>query len=104
MFTMVRLDRAALFWADRPLGGGAAPKLHEALDQAITDGATPILVDLVSVPTVDEGVVAVLAAAADRIGHSGHYLELRLAMNRRFKLKSAFDLRAAIAQAYPEAA
>ncbi|MEV4641145.1 STAS domain-containing protein [Actinoplanes sp. NPDC049548] len=104
MFSMVRLDRAALFWADGPLGGAEAPGLHSALEAAITDGAKPVVVDLVSVPGVDEGVVAVLAAAADRLGHAGQSLELRLARGRRFKIKNAFELRTAIAQGYPSAA
>jgi len=104
MFTMVRLDRAALFCADEPLGGAAAPQLHQLLDEAITEGAHPVVVDLVAVPDLDEGVVAVLAAAADRLGHSGHCLELRLSADRRFQLMSAFELRAALAEGYPEAA
>ncbi|GIE98138.1 anti-sigma factor antagonist [Paractinoplanes rishiriensis] len=104
MFAIVRLDRAVLLCAERPLNGAAAPQLHGILDGAITEGASPIVVDLVSVPTIDEGIVAVLAAAADRIGHSGLCLELRLAGDRRFRLKSAFELRAALAQGFPEAA
>jgi hypothetical protein len=104
MFTMVRLDRAALFSADEPLNGGAAPQLHRMLDEAIADGATPIVVDLVAVATVDEGIVAVLAAAVDRVGHAGGCLELRLGAGRRFQVKSAFQLRRVLTQAYPDAA
>jgi len=104
MFTMVRLDRAALFWADGPLGGAEAPHLHVALDSAITDNAKPIVVDLVAVPSVDEGVVAVLAAAADRLHHAGRTLELRLGRDQRFKIGSAAQLRATIARGYPRAA
>ena len=36
-FTVVRLGGAALIWADRPLGGSIATKLHQALTQLVVD-------------------------------------------------------------------
>ncbi len=103
-FTVVRLGGAALIWADRPLGGSIAPKLNQALVQLDADGATPIVVDLVRVPALDEGVVGVLAAAAVRAGQRGRGLELRLSRGRTATVTSAAQLRMIIGQAYPSAA
>ena len=103
-FSTVRLSQAALIWADRPLDGAAAPSLHETLDALIDEAAAPLVVDLVRVTAVDDGVVAVLAAAASRVGYAGGLLELRLAGGRRFAVRDAAQLRQAIAQAYPTAA
>jgi anti-anti-sigma regulatory factor len=103
-FTVVRLGGAALVWADRPLGGSIAPKLNQALTQLDADGATPIVVDLVRVPALDEGVIGVLAAAAVRSGHRGRGLELRLSRGRTATVASAEQLRMIIGQAYPSAA
>jgi anti-anti-sigma regulatory factor len=103
-FTVVRLGGSALIWADRPLGGSIAAKLHQALSQLDADGAKPIVVDLVRVPSLDEGVVAVLAAAAVRAGQRGRGLELRLSHGRTATVASAPQLRAIIGQAYPSAA
>lgn len=103
-FTIVRLSHAALVWADRPLGGTAGSHLHAALQTLLADGAAPLVIDLVRVPAVDDGVVAVLAAAASHAGFAGQALELRLAGGRRFTVRDAGQLRQAIAQAYPTAA
>jgi anti-anti-sigma regulatory factor len=103
-FTVVRLGGAALVWADRPLGGSIAAKLHQALDQLDADGAHPLVVDLVRVPALDEGVIAVLAAAAVRAGQRGRGMELRLSGGRAATVSSAAQLRLVIGQAYPSAA
>jgi anti-anti-sigma regulatory factor len=103
-FTVVRLGGSALVWADRPLGGSIAPKLNLALTQLDADGATPIVVDLVRVPALDEGVIGVLAAAAVRAGRRGRGLELRLSRGRTATVASAAQLRMIIGQVYPSAA
>jgi hypothetical protein len=103
-FTVVRLGGAALIWADRPLGGSIAPKLNQALAQLDADAASPIVVDLVRVPALDEGVIAVLAAAAVRAGERGRGLELRLSRGRSATVASAVQLRMVIGQAYPSIA
>jgi anti-anti-sigma regulatory factor len=103
-FTIVRLGGGALVWADRPLEGSIAGKLHQALDQLDADGARPVVVDLVRVPGLDEGVVAVLAAAAVRAGQRGRGLELRLSGGRSATVSGAAQLRMIIGQAYPSAA
>jgi hypothetical protein len=103
-FTIVRLSQAALVWADRPLGGPVGAHLHSALQTLLEDGAMPLVVDLVRVPAVDDGVVAVLAAAASQAGYLGRAVELRLAGGRRFTVRDAGQLRSALAQAYPTAA
>ena len=104
LFTVVRLGEAALIWSDRPLRDAAAPQLTAALDGLLTDAVTPLVVDLIRVSAVDDGVVAVLAAAAARAGEAGRCLDLRLVGNRRFAVRDAAQLRYAISMAYPNAA
>ena len=103
-FSVVRLNSAALVWAGCPLGGGVAPELYQVLTGLVDEGATPIVLDLVHVPAIDDGVVAVFAAAALRLGHHGRGLELRLAGNRSVVVRDAAQLRSAIGGAYPTAA
>jgi anti-anti-sigma regulatory factor len=103
-FTVVRLGGGALVWADRPLSGSIAAKLHQALDQLDADGAVPIVVDLVRVPTLDEGVISVLATAAVRAGQRGRGLEMRLSDGRAASVSSAAELREVLRQAFPSAA
>lgn len=103
-FTIVRLSQAAMIWADRPLGGSVGSQLHAVLQALLEEGAMPLVIDLVRVPTVDDGVVAVFAAAAAKAGYLGRALELRLAGGRRYTVRDAVQLRAALAQAYPTAA
>jgi hypothetical protein len=103
-FSTVRLSQAALIWADRPLGGPIGAQLHVVLQSLLDEGAIPVVVDLVRVPAVDDGVVAVLAAAASQAGFLGRALELRLAGGRRYSVRDAAQLRSALAQAYPTAA
>ena len=103
-FHVVRLGNAAMIWADRPLGGDVAPQLHEALDGLIAEGATPLVVDLVRVSAIDDGIVAVLAAAASQAGGRGRALELRMANGYRYAVGGPAQLRQAIARAFPTAA
>lgn len=103
-FTVVRLGGAALIWADGPLGGSIAPKLHQALTQLNADAASPIVVDLVRVPALDQGVTSVLATAAVCAGERGRGLELRLSGGRSATVASAAQLRMVIGQAYPSIA
>ena len=103
-FATVRLSQAALIWADRPLGGPVGAQLHAVLQALLEEGAIPVVIDLVRVPAVDDGVVAVLAAAASQAGFLGRTLELRLTGGRRFSVRDAAQLRSALAHAYPTAA
>jgi anti-anti-sigma regulatory factor len=100
-FTVVRLGGAALIWADRPLGGSIAPKLNQALAQLDADAASPIVIDLVRVPALDEGVMAVLAAAAVRAGEYGRGLELRLSRGRSATVANEAQLRMVLREAFP---
>jgi anti-anti-sigma regulatory factor len=100
-FTVVRLGGAALIWADRPLDWSIAPKLDQALAQLDADGATPMVIDLVRVPTLDEGVTLVLAAAAVRAGRRGRGLELRLSGGRAATVANETQLRMVLREAYP---
>ena len=103
-FHVVRLSQAALIWADCPLGGVAGPELHRELRSLLDEAATPLVIDLVRVPAVDDGVVSVLAAAASHAGFHGRAIELRLAGGYRFTVQDAGQLRQALAQAFPTAA
>jgi anti-anti-sigma regulatory factor len=100
-FTIIRLGDAAMVWANCPLGDSIAPKLAEALHQLIDTRAARILVDLVAVPSVDTGVVTVLAATAQRLGSASRKLELRMPARRSASVHTANQLRQAIALAYP---
>ncbi|HWG97949.1 MAG TPA: STAS domain-containing protein [Pilimelia sp.] len=103
-FHIVRLSHAALVWADRPLGGAVGPELHRELQMLVDEGATPLVVDLVRVPAIDDTVVAVLAMIASQAGHRGRTVELRLVGGRRFTVRDAIGLRRALAEAFPTAA
>ena len=100
-FTVVRLGGAALIWADRPLGGSIAPKLDQALAQLDADAASPIVIDLVRVPALDEGVILVLAAAAVRAGRRGRGLELRFSRGRSATVANEAQLRMVLREAFP---
>jgi len=100
-FVVVRLDGAALMWADCPLGGALASLMHNALQQLTDDGVAPLVVDLVAVPAVDEDAIAVLAAAAGRAGRLGPGLELRLPGGRAHTVTDEVTVRAVLRDAYP---
>jgi hypothetical protein len=103
-FTVVRLSGAALVWADRPLSGSIASKLDQALAQLDADAASPIVIDLVRVPALDEGVTSVLATAAVRAGRQGRGLELRLSGGRAATVANEAHLRTVLREAFPSAA
>ena len=103
-FVVVRLDGAALVWADCPLGGALASLMHSALAQLTDDGVAPLVIDLVSVPAVDEAAISVLADAAVRAGRLGPGLELRLPGGRALTVGDAATLRSAVSDAYPATA
>jgi anti-anti-sigma regulatory factor len=98
-FVVVRLNGAAMVWADCPLSGALAPRLHDTLQQLLGDGVAPLVVDLVAVASVDEGIIDVLSAAAVRAGRLGPGLELRLPGGRALTVRDAAQLRAALIQA-----
>jgi anti-anti-sigma regulatory factor len=101
---VVRLDAAAIVWADCPLRARLAPQLHNVLQTLIHGGATPLVVDLVAVSAVEDSAVAVLAAAATRAGSRGTCIELRLPGGRAATVRQATELRSAVSAAYPAAA
>jgi hypothetical protein len=73
--------------------------MHDTLQQRLGDGVAPLVVDLVSVPSVDDGIVEVLSAAALRAGRLGPGLELRLPDGRALTVRDAAQMRAALIQA-----
>lgn len=103
-FTVIRLGEAALVYAEGPLDATVAASIHEALADIVDERATPIVIDLVRVPTVNDGIVTALAAAASRAAHQGRGLELRLAAGQRFTVTGAAQLRQVMGRAYPTVA
>lgn len=103
-FTVIRLGEAALVYAEGPLDTSVAAIIHDALAGVVDERATPIVIDLVRVPTVNDGIVTALAAAASRVARQGRSLELRLAAGQRITVTSAAQLRQVMGRAYPTAA
>ncbi|MET0425923.1 MAG: STAS domain-containing protein [Actinoplanes sp.] len=103
-YHVVRLGQAAMIWADHALERSVARELLDTLDILLTEAATPLVIDLVRVPSVDPEVVAVLATAVTTAASAGGKLELRLAGDRRFTVRDAAQLRHALTLAYPKAA
>jgi anti-anti-sigma regulatory factor len=103
-FVVVRLDGAALVWTDWTLDGSVAPELYRVLQELLAAGNRPLVVDLVEVPSIDDGAVAVLAAAAVQAGQLGYGIELRLPGGHAMSVRDAGELRRALSRAYPTAA
>jgi anti-anti-sigma regulatory factor len=100
-FVVVRLDGAALVWTDWILDGTVAPELYRVLQELLDMGSRPVVIDLVEVPSIDDGAVAVLAAAATRAGQLGFGLDLRLPGGLAMSVRDAAELRSALTRAYP---
>jgi anti-anti-sigma regulatory factor len=100
---VIRLDRATLVWLSGAIDGSLAPALHDALRRLIDDRSSPLVLDLLAVPAIDDGVVSVLAAASSRAGRCGG-IDLRLPRGRRELVRDESSLRRAINAAYPAAA
>jgi len=98
---VVHLDATALVWADSALDGESAPDLHRVLDSLVAVSPATVLLDLVEVTSVDDGAVAVMAAAATRLAYQGAELELRLPGRRALTVPDARTLRQALRVAYP---
>ncbi len=79
---VVWLGAAALVWAEGILDGAVAAELHEAMDSLLAQDPDTVTLDLSGVLAVDDGAVAVLAAAAVRLGYASVALELRLPAGR----------------------
>jgi anti-anti-sigma regulatory factor len=103
-FVVVRLDGAALVWTDWALDGMVAPELYRVLQELLDMGSRPVVIDLVEVPSIDDGAIAVLAAAAVRAGQLGFGLDLRLPGGLAMCVRDAAELRSALTRAYPTAA
>jgi anti-anti-sigma factor len=100
---VVWLASAALVWAQGILDGAVAAELHAAMDSLVADEPETVVLDLSGVAAVDDGGVAVLAAAAARLSHTGVVLELRLPQQRAMTVPDAGTLRDVLTATYPSA-
>jgi len=103
-FVVVCLDGAALVWTDGSLDGAVAPELYRVLQELLDLGTRPLVIDLVGVTSIDDGGIAVVAAAAVRAGQLGFGLELRLRGGYALAVRDAAAVRTALVRAYPTAA
>ena len=78
MFQSVRLDTSMITLVFGVFDGSVAPALHRELEVVVADGVTDIVIDLCQATHVDEGAVAVLAAAAVTVLGVGGRLWLAL--------------------------
>jgi anti-anti-sigma regulatory factor len=78
VFQSVRLDTSLITLVFGVFDGSVAPALHRALEADVADGVTDIVIDLCQATHVDEGAVAVLAAAAVTVLGVGGRLWLAL--------------------------
>ena len=78
MFQSVRLDTSLITLVFGVFDGSVAPALHRELEAVVADGVTDIVIDLCQATHVDEGAVAVLAAAAVTVLGVGGRLWLAL--------------------------
>ncbi|WP_189113597.1 STAS domain-containing protein [Pilimelia terevasa] len=98
---MIRLNEAALVWADGRLCGTRSQRLDAALQSLLDEGASPLVVDLARVSALDVDAVEALAEAAEDAGHIDLALDLCLPGDRRAVVRDSAELRHAIFQVYP---
>ena len=78
MFQSVRLDTSLITLVFGVFDGSVGAALHRELEAVVADGVTDIVIDLCQATRVDEGAVAVLAAAAVTVLGVGGRLWLAL--------------------------
>jgi anti-anti-sigma factor len=93
----IRLDDELLVSVEGQLDGSLAPALHTELEAALVAGVRTIVIDLVAVPAVDGGGIAVLAAIAHRLEHLPGRLVLHLPGGRTVDVPGAGHVRSALA-------
>ena len=94
--TSVILGDELLVTVDGPFDGSLAPDVHRVVDDAIERGTSLVVVDLAAVPAFDEGAVAVLAAACDRLWRAGGRLVVHLPGGRMVDIPRPGDVRDAL--------
>lgn len=94
--TYVVFDEEALVVLSRPLDAASAPAVHQVFEAAIAGGARRIVVDLSEVNIVDEGGVAVLAAAIANLVPRDGRLVIALADGQSTEFSDPQALRAAL--------
>ena len=91
----------ALVWAEGVLDSAVAAQLHVAADALVRGEPETAVLDLSAVQAIDDSSVAVLAAAAARLSHSGLELSLRLPAGRAMTVPDAGTLRDVLSATYP---
>lgn len=86
-----------LLLVDGVVDGAVAPELHRHLSAADQLGIGSVVVDLTAASHIDEGGVAVLAAAAHVLGARDVPLWLHLSQRRTVRVTDASALRAVLA-------
>jgi anti-anti-sigma factor len=92
-----RLDDELLVCVDGQLDGTLAPALHAALEDALARGVRTFVIDLATVPAIDGGGIAVIAAIAHRLEHLPGRLVLHLSGGRTVEVPGAGHVRGALA-------
>ena len=89
MFGSVRLDSELSLVIAGRFDGALAPAVHEAIQQAVADGVDTFLVDVTEATEVDDGAIAVLAAAAVQARVAGGHLFIALGPERIVQIHDA---------------
>jgi anti-anti-sigma factor len=85
-----------LLLVDGTVDGAVAPELHRQLSAADHLAVGSVVVDLAEAPHIDDGGIAVLAAAAHVLGARGVPLWLHLSHGRTVRVTDASSLRAVL--------
>ena len=89
MFESVRLDSELSLVITGRFDGALAPAVHEAIQEAVADGVDTFVVDVTEANEVDEGAIAVLAAAAVQARVAGGHLFIALGPERMVQIHDA---------------
>ncbi|MBN1174184.1 MAG: STAS domain-containing protein [Micromonosporaceae bacterium] len=99
---LLELPEAAMIWADGSLDGAHAPDLHRTVERVLASNVPAITLDLTGVSSLDEGVIAVIAAAAMQREGRGGTIELLLPRGHRATVSTAAEARELLQRHYPQ--
>jgi anti-anti-sigma factor len=99
---VLRLDSTVLIWIEGVLDGSRAPALNGVLTSVLADRSVrTIVVDLANVDSIEDGSIAVLAAAAEQLGRRRGPIQLLLPRGFRASAGDPAALRLVLEQLYP---